>query len=88
MTTAFSERTEMAAATGGPTWNRHALRHVAGLYAAELADIAEVEYRALRLERVVLIGVWSDGTLSQMRKTRCASSPGSPRPRAPSCLTA
>ena len=64
MTTAFSERTEMAAATGElDLEDRHALRRVAGL-STELTDITEVEYRALRLERVVLIGVWSDGTLT------------------------
>jgi GTP-binding protein HflX len=34
---------------------------VAGL-STELADITEVEYRQLRLERVVLVGVWTDGT--------------------------
>jgi GTPase len=63
MTTAFSERTEMAAATGGlDLEDRHALRRVAGL-STELTDITEVEYRSLRLERVVLIGVWSDGAL-------------------------
>src|SRR2546427_11341063 len=43
--------------------DRHALRRVAGL-STELTDITEVEYRALRLERVVLIGVWTDGTLA------------------------
>ena len=42
--------------------DRHALRRVAGL-STELEDISEVEYRALRLERVVLMGVWTDGTL-------------------------
>ncbi len=41
--------------------DRYALRRVAGL-ATELADVTEVEYRQLRLERVVLMGVWSDGT--------------------------
>jgi GTP-binding protein HflX len=41
---------------------RHALRRVAGL-STELQDVSEVEYRALRLERVVLMGVWTDGTL-------------------------
>jgi GTP-binding protein HflX len=40
--------------------DRQALRRVAGL-STELHDITEVEYRALRLERVVLIGVWTDG---------------------------
>ena len=39
---------------------RHALRRVAGL-STELADVTEVEYRQLRLERVVLVGVWTDG---------------------------
>src|SRR5215813_5432206 len=41
---------------------RNALRRVAGL-STELADISEVEYRQLRLERVVLVGVWTTGTL-------------------------
>jgi GTPase len=64
MTTAFSERTGMSAATGElDLEDRHALRRVAGL-STELTDITEVEYRTLRLERVVLIGVWSDGALT------------------------
>ncbi|HZE48395.1 MAG TPA: GTPase HflX, partial [Jatrophihabitantaceae bacterium] len=41
---------------------RNALRRVAGL-STELADVSEVEYRQLRLERVVLVGVWTTGTL-------------------------
>ncbi len=41
--------------------DRHALSRVAGL-STELQDVSEVEYRALRLERVVLMGVWTDGT--------------------------
>ena len=40
---------------------RHALRRVQGL-STELTDVSEVENRALRLERVVLIGVWNRGT--------------------------
>src|SRR5690349_24303924 len=40
---------------------RHALRRVAGL-STELSDVTEVEYRQLRLERVVLVGVWTEGT--------------------------
>jgi len=40
---------------------RAALRRVAGL-STELEDISEVEYRQLRLERVVLAAVWSEGT--------------------------
>jgi GTPase len=42
---------------------RQALRRVAGL-STELHDITEVEYRQLRLERVVLVGVWTEGTIS------------------------
>ena len=41
--------------------DRSALRRVAGL-STELTDVTEVEYRQLRLERVVLVGVWTDGT--------------------------
>jgi GTP-binding protein HflX len=41
--------------------DRAALRRVAGL-STELTDISEVEYRQLRLERVVLVGVWTDGS--------------------------
>jgi len=43
---------------------RAALRRVAGL-STELEDITEVEYRQLRLERVVLVGVWTSGTLRE-----------------------
>ena len=42
---------------------RASLRRVAGL-STELEDISEVEYRQLRLEKVVLIGVWGSGTLT------------------------
>jgi GTPase len=41
---------------------RHALRRVASL-STELEDISEVEYRQLRLERVVLVGVWTEGSV-------------------------
>lgn len=40
---------------------RQSLRRVAGLR-TELEDISEVEYRQLRLERVVLVGVWTEGS--------------------------
>ena len=40
---------------------RHALGRVAGL-STELSDVSEVEYRQLRLERVILVGVWCQGT--------------------------
>jgi GTP-binding protein HflX len=42
---------------------RQGLRRVAGL-TTELTDVTEVEYRQLRLERVVLIGVWTSGTVT------------------------
>ncbi len=41
---------------------RAALRRVSGL-STELEDVTEVEYRQLRLERVVLASVWTEGTL-------------------------
>jgi GTP-binding protein HflX len=41
---------------------RYALRRVAGL-STELVDISEVEYRQLRLERVILVGVWTSGSV-------------------------
>ncbi len=40
---------------------RHSLRRVAGM-STQLADISEVEYRDLQLERVVLVSVWTSGT--------------------------
>ncbi|GAA1067252.1 GTPase HflX [Streptomyces asiaticus] len=42
--------------------DRAALRRVGGL-STELEDVTEVEYRQLRLERVVLVGVWTSGTV-------------------------
>lgn len=39
---------------------RHALRRVKG-FSTQLQDISEVEYRELQLERVVLVGVWTEG---------------------------
>jgi GTPase len=43
---------------------RSSLRRVAGL-STELVDVTEVEYRRLRLERVVLVGVWTEGSAEQ-----------------------
>ncbi len=42
---------------------RQSLRRVPGL-STELTDVTEVEYRQLRLERVVLVGVWTEGTIA------------------------
>jgi len=43
--------------------DRAALRRIAGL-STELTDITEVEYRRLQLERVVLVGVWTQGSVA------------------------
>ncbi|WP_436998295.1 GTPase HflX [Streptomyces sp. enrichment culture] len=40
------------------------LRHVAGL-STDLRDVVEVEQRQVRLERVVLAGVWTSGTIAE-----------------------
>jgi len=64
-------RAGTARAEGGTTHTRHdgeqfdleeraALSRVAGL-STELRDVTEVEYRQLRLERVVLVGVYAGG---------------------------
>ena len=42
--------------------DRQALRRVAGL-STELQDVTEVEYRQLRIERVVLIGIYTQGNV-------------------------
>lgn len=41
--------------------DRQALRRVSGL-STELQDVTDAEYRQLRLEKVVLVGVWTEGT--------------------------
>src|ERR1700755_3374792 len=86
--TAFSERPvvdeefELTDAPGDyDLEERHALRRVAGL-STELEDVTEVEYRSLRLEQVVLIGVWAAGTLARAENslrelTRLAETAGS-----------
>jgi len=47
---------------------RAALRRVTGL-STELEDITEVEYREVRLEQVVLVGVWTEGTLPEAERS-------------------
>ncbi len=47
---------------------RDALRRVAGL-STELQDISEVEYRQLRLEQVILVGVWTSGTAEDAQRS-------------------
>lgn len=46
---------------------RDALRRIVGL-STERRDITEVEYRQVRLERVVLVGVWTDGDIEQAQR--------------------
>ncbi|KQP79782.1 ATP-binding protein [Aeromicrobium sp. Leaf289] len=58
---AESQRATEGAHEGLELAERQSLRRVAGLR-TELEDITEVEYRQLRLERVVLVGVWTDGS--------------------------
>lgn len=41
--------------------DRQALRRVKG-FSTQLQDISEAEYRELQLERVVLVGVWTEGS--------------------------
>ncbi|MFM7212395.1 MAG: GTPase HflX, partial [Actinomycetota bacterium] len=48
--------------------DRQALRRVAGL-STELHDVTEVEYRQVRLEQVVLVGVWTEGTAWQAERS-------------------
>ena len=41
--------------------DRHALRRIKS-FSTELQDISDAEYRQLQLERVVLVGVWTEGS--------------------------
>ncbi|EFA23752.1 GTPase HflX [Bifidobacterium gallicum] len=67
------ERTDVYAERDDELWrereSRNQLKHVTGL--GELHDVTEVEYRKIRLERVVLVGVWSsrDTTLTQAEES-------------------
>ncbi|MEY2634428.1 MAG: hypothetical protein RIS75_368 [Actinomycetota bacterium] len=47
---------------------RRALRRVEGL-STELEDVTEVEYRQVRLERVVLVGVWTQGSVDEAQRS-------------------
>ncbi|MEZ7932107.1 MAG: GTPase HflX, partial [Candidatus Nanopelagicales bacterium] len=47
---------------------RQGLRRVSSL-STELQDVTEVEYRQIRLERVVLAGVWTTGTVAQAERS-------------------
>lgn len=47
---------------------RQALRRVEGL-STELEDISEAEYRQVRLERVILVGVWTHGSALDVERS-------------------
>lgn len=70
MDTTDSEWDDVAAPSTGDLEleERSALRRIAGL-STELEDITEVEYRQVRLERVVLAGVWTEGTVTQAERS-------------------
>jgi len=62
-------RADFAGTTGDQDLSdRQALRRVSGL-STELQDVTEVEYRQLRLERVVLAGVWTTGTVNEAERS-------------------
>ncbi|MFF3177777.1 GTPase HflX [Streptomyces sp. NPDC057900] len=54
----------IAAADAIDTTQDTGMRHVAAL-STELRDVVEVEQRQVRLERVVLVGVWTSGTVAE-----------------------
>jgi len=63
--TRASRATQSADGSDGDQFDREdreALRRVAGL-STELEDVTEVEYRQLRLEKVVLIGIYTQGNV-------------------------
>ncbi|KGM09559.1 GTPase HflX [Cellulomonas bogoriensis] len=65
--TALDEGTTQVRDTDGDQLDREeraALRRVGGL-STELQDVTEVEYRELRLEKVVLAGLWSGGAVEE-----------------------
>lgn len=62
--TALAEGDTLTTSYDGDQFEREeraALRRIGGL-STELEDVTEVEYRQLRLERVVLAGLWTQGT--------------------------
>ncbi len=56
-----SEESDFEVSSQPDLADRHALRRVKG-FSTELQDISDAEYRQLQLERVVLVGVWTEGT--------------------------
>ena len=51
---------------------RSSFRRISGssdIYATDQDDGYDVEYRKLRLERVILVGVWTEGTTAEIEAT-------------------
>src|SRR3954463_7110814 len=66
---------------------REALRRIPGIR-TDLEDVTEVEYRQLRLERAVLMGVWTggDGAGAENSMPGLAALAGTVGPRGPEGL--
>ena len=80
--------TSDSAPTDGSLPGRGARRCAGAGLSTELTDIGEVEYRQVRLERVVLIGVWTSGSAAQADRSmqelaRLAETGGSGGARCP-----
>ncbi len=71
----------------GPRGARRAAPRAAGC-STELEDVTEVEYRQLRLENVVLVGVHAQGETEDAENSLRELAGTRPRPPAPSCWTA
>ena len=56
-----ADQDDLEAASQFEVADRAALRRVQG-FSTQLQDISDAEYRELQLERVILVGVWTEGT--------------------------
>ena len=56
-----ADQDDLEASSQSELSDRAALRRVKG-FSTQLQDISDAEYRELQLERVILIGVWTEGT--------------------------
>ena len=56
-----ADQDDLEATSQSEIADRAALRRVKG-FSTELQDISDAEYRQLQLERVILVGVWTEGT--------------------------
>lgn len=55
-----ADQDDLEASSQSELSDRAALRRVKG-FSTQLQDISDAEYRELQLERVILIGVWTEG---------------------------